>query len=143
MIIPGAAGEYGVTMGHSPIVAEMKPGVLQVLHGDVSYIEYSVYWAFCIVGSWCWCVVPSSREAMSHGETGGNKRNSFLYPKRCVTLMAHMDVFVCRLVRGPVRSSVFVYAGKGAGAVFRVSRVRSDTRHFRNRRNCHRGREGG
>lgn len=36
MIIPGAAGEYGVTMGHSPVVAEMKPGVLQILHGDVS-----------------------------------------------------------------------------------------------------------
>lgn len=32
VIIPGSAGEYGVTAGHSPIVAELKPGVLQVLH---------------------------------------------------------------------------------------------------------------
>ncbi|CAM9485937.1 unnamed protein product [Scytosiphon promiscuus] len=32
VIIPGSAGEYGVTAGHSPIVAELKPGVVQVLH---------------------------------------------------------------------------------------------------------------
>lgn len=36
MIIPGSAGEYGVTAGHSPIVAELKPGVIQVLHEAVS-----------------------------------------------------------------------------------------------------------
>ncbi|CAN0122685.1 unnamed protein product, partial [Ectocarpus fasciculatus] len=32
VIIPGSAGEYGVTAGHSPIVAELKPGVVQVVH---------------------------------------------------------------------------------------------------------------
>ncbi|CAM9238974.1 unnamed protein product [Choristocarpus tenellus] len=32
VIIPGNAGEFGVTAGHSPIVAELKPGVLQVIH---------------------------------------------------------------------------------------------------------------
>lgn len=36
VIIPGSAGEYGVTAGHSPIVAELKPGVIQVLHEAVS-----------------------------------------------------------------------------------------------------------
>lgn len=37
MIIPGSEGEYGVTAGHSPIVAELKPGVVQVIHEPVSY----------------------------------------------------------------------------------------------------------
>eukprot|EP00968_Pinguiococcus_pyrenoidosus_P027051 scaffold7351_cov259-Pinguiococcus_pyrenoidosus.AAC.3 len=32
VIVPGADGEYGVTAGHSPIVAELKAGVVQVLH---------------------------------------------------------------------------------------------------------------
>ena len=34
MIVPGLAGEYGVTAGHSPIVSQMKAGVLQILHVD-------------------------------------------------------------------------------------------------------------
>ena len=39
VIVPGAMGEFGVTKQHSPIVAEMKPGVLKVLDGgsDESY----------------------------------------------------------------------------------------------------------
>lgn len=36
VIIPGSAGEYGVTAGHSPVVAELKPGVMQVIHEPVS-----------------------------------------------------------------------------------------------------------
>lgn len=36
VIIPGSEGEYGVTVGHSPLVAELKPGVLQVLHEEAS-----------------------------------------------------------------------------------------------------------
>lgn len=43
VIIPGSAGEYGVTAGHSPIVAELKPGVVQVLHEPVSHFEPQ-YW---------------------------------------------------------------------------------------------------
>lgn len=39
MIIPGSEGEYGVTVGHSPIVSELKPGVLQVLHGEASNVN--------------------------------------------------------------------------------------------------------
>jgi F-type H+-transporting ATPase subunit delta len=34
VIIPGAEGEYGVTAGHSPIASQLKPGVLQILHGS-------------------------------------------------------------------------------------------------------------
>ena len=32
VIVPGAAGEYGVTADHVPLVAQLKPGVLQILH---------------------------------------------------------------------------------------------------------------
>ncbi len=34
VIVPGVAGEYGVTAGHSPIVSQMKAGVLQISHLD-------------------------------------------------------------------------------------------------------------
>jgi len=32
VIVPGAAGEYGVTADHVPVVAQLKAGVLQILH---------------------------------------------------------------------------------------------------------------
>jgi hypothetical protein len=34
VIIPGVEGEYGVTGGHVPYVAQLKPGVLQILHEE-------------------------------------------------------------------------------------------------------------
>ena len=34
VIIPGAEGEYGVTANHVPYVAQLKPGVLQILHEE-------------------------------------------------------------------------------------------------------------
>jgi hypothetical protein len=34
VILPGVEGEYGVTPGHVPYVAQLKPGVLQILHED-------------------------------------------------------------------------------------------------------------
>jgi hypothetical protein len=34
VIVPGAAGEYGVTSDHTPIIAQLKPGVLQILFPD-------------------------------------------------------------------------------------------------------------
>jgi len=34
VIVPGSAGEYGVTVEHVPVVAELKPGVLQIFHED-------------------------------------------------------------------------------------------------------------
>merc|ERR1740138_1135419 len=39
VIIPGAEGEYGVTAGHSPIASQLKPGVLQILHGGGEDVE--------------------------------------------------------------------------------------------------------
>jgi F-type H+-transporting ATPase subunit delta len=34
VIVPGSAGEYGVTANHVPYVAQLKPGVLQILHEE-------------------------------------------------------------------------------------------------------------
>jgi len=34
VIVPGSAGEYGITAKHVPIVAELKAGVLKILHGE-------------------------------------------------------------------------------------------------------------
>lgn len=34
VIVPGGAGEYGVTADHTPIIAQLKPGVLQILFPD-------------------------------------------------------------------------------------------------------------
>mmetsp|Transcript_4520 Transcript_4520/g.6694 ORF Transcript_4520/g.6694 Transcript_4520/m.6694 type:complete len:165 (-) Transcript_4520:285-779(-) len=34
VIVPGGGGEYGVTADHVPLVAQLKPGVLQILHGE-------------------------------------------------------------------------------------------------------------
>jgi F-type H+-transporting ATPase subunit delta len=34
VIIPGVEGEYGVTANHVPYVAQLKPGVLQILHEE-------------------------------------------------------------------------------------------------------------
>lgn len=36
VIIPGSAGEYGVTANHVAYVAQLKPGVLQILHEENS-----------------------------------------------------------------------------------------------------------
>lgn len=35
VIIPGSEGEYGVTANHVPYVAQLKPGVLQILHEEI------------------------------------------------------------------------------------------------------------
>lgn len=39
VIVPGLSGEYGITAGHVPYVAQLKPGVLQILHDDTSEPE--------------------------------------------------------------------------------------------------------
>eukprot|EP00588_Corethron_pennatum_P012298 CAMPEP_0194269108 /NCGR_PEP_ID=MMETSP0169-20130528/3323_1 /TAXON_ID=218684 /ORGANISM="Corethron pennatum, Strain L29A3" /LENGTH=169 /DNA_ID=CAMNT_0039010629 /DNA_START=71 /DNA_END=580 /DNA_ORIENTATION=+ len=39
IIVPGSEGEYGVTANHSPIVSELKPGVLTIFHSDSSEPE--------------------------------------------------------------------------------------------------------
>lgn len=38
VVLPGAAGEYGVTVNHSPLISELKPGVVAVQHVGVSII---------------------------------------------------------------------------------------------------------
>lgn len=40
VIIPGSEGEYGVTVDHVPTVAQLKPGVLQILHDDGETEKY-------------------------------------------------------------------------------------------------------
>ena len=36
VILPGAAGAFGVTHGHSPIISQLEPGVVTVIHVGVS-----------------------------------------------------------------------------------------------------------
>lgn len=35
VILPGESGEYGVTVGHSPLISQLKPGVVSVIHSGV------------------------------------------------------------------------------------------------------------
>jgi len=34
VILPGSSGEYGITANHVPYVAQLKPGVVQILHEE-------------------------------------------------------------------------------------------------------------
>lgn len=34
--LPGELGEYGVTVGHSPIISQLRPGVVHITHIGVS-----------------------------------------------------------------------------------------------------------
>jgi len=43
VIIPGSEGEYGVTANHVPYVAQLKPGVLQILHDEIGGGEPEKY----------------------------------------------------------------------------------------------------
>jgi hypothetical protein len=36
VILPGDHGEYGVTAGHAPLIAQLKPGIVAVTHTGVS-----------------------------------------------------------------------------------------------------------
>ena len=35
VILPGLAGDYGITAGHAPIISELRPGVVSVIHVGV------------------------------------------------------------------------------------------------------------
>ena len=35
IMLPGESGEYGVTVGHSPLISQLKPGVVSVIHAGV------------------------------------------------------------------------------------------------------------
>ena len=43
VILPGVVGEYGVSAGHEPYVAQLKPGVLQIIHDDGASGESEKY----------------------------------------------------------------------------------------------------
>ena len=43
VIIPGVEGEYGVTPNHVPYVAQLKPGVLQILHEEGNLADSEKY----------------------------------------------------------------------------------------------------
>ena len=48
VIIPGVDGEYGVTVNHVPTVAQLKPGVLQILHEEGEAEKYFVAGGFAL-----------------------------------------------------------------------------------------------
>jgi len=35
--LPGELGEFGVTVGHSPIISQLRPGVVAIEHTGVSF----------------------------------------------------------------------------------------------------------
>eukprot|EP00934_Nitzschia_sp_Nitz4_P003552 Nitzschia sp. Nitz4//scaffold3_size479765//343087//343593//NITZ4_000143-RA/size479765-processed-gene-1.479-mRNA-1//1//CDS//3329550887//3542//frame0 len=43
VIVPGVEGEYGISAGHVPYVAQLKPGVLQILHEEGAGAESEKY----------------------------------------------------------------------------------------------------
>ena len=48
VILPGEAGEYGVTMNHSPVISQLKPGVVTVIHSDNKEEKFFVPGGFAI-----------------------------------------------------------------------------------------------
>ena len=47
VILPGAAGEYGVSFGHSPIISQLEPGVVTVIHVGVrGYLIFLIYYIY-------------------------------------------------------------------------------------------------
>jgi hypothetical protein len=49
VLLPGESGEYGVTVGHSPIISQLKPGVVSVIHTEVRTARRLRY--FSLTGS--------------------------------------------------------------------------------------------
>lgn len=45
VMIPGEAGEYGVTVGHSPIISQLQPGIVTVIHTGVRFF---FLYLFCV-----------------------------------------------------------------------------------------------
>jgi len=35
-------GEYGITAGHTPIISQMKPGIVSIVHEAVRYFIVAV-----------------------------------------------------------------------------------------------------
>ena len=43
IILPGENGEYGITAGHSPIISQLKPGVVSVIHTNVRINSINIF----------------------------------------------------------------------------------------------------
>lgn len=48
VILPGAAGVYGITHGHSPIISQLEPGVVTVIHVGGAIDKYFVPGGFAV-----------------------------------------------------------------------------------------------
>lgn len=48
VIIPGADGEYGITVDHVPTVSQLKAGVLQIMHSEGEAEKYFVAGGFAL-----------------------------------------------------------------------------------------------
>lgn len=42
LTLPGEMGEYGITVGHSPIISQLRPGVVSVQHIGVRAQYFSL-----------------------------------------------------------------------------------------------------
>lgn len=42
VMLPGEIGEYGITAGHSPLISQLKAGIVTVQHTDVSTSQASL-----------------------------------------------------------------------------------------------------
>jgi len=43
VVVPGESGEYGITAGITPIISQLAPGVVQVVHLDVSCSSFNIF----------------------------------------------------------------------------------------------------
>ena len=48
MVLPGESGEYAVTAGHSPVISQLKPGVVTVIHTGGESEKYFVPGGFAL-----------------------------------------------------------------------------------------------
>lgn len=94
VIIPGSEGEYGVTVDHVPTVAQLKPGVLQILHDDGETEKY-----FCSGGF-----------ALTHPNSVTVR---ILLTKSCIVLLKWCILIRCNCFVFP--SGYFVSGGNQTG----------------------------
>ena len=43
VVLPGETGEYGITAGHSPLISQLKPGVVAITHAGVFFFTSSKF----------------------------------------------------------------------------------------------------
>eukprot|EP00607_Mallomonas_marina_P001501 CAMPEP_0182427686 /NCGR_PEP_ID=MMETSP1167-20130531/18984_1 /TAXON_ID=2988 /ORGANISM="Mallomonas Sp, Strain CCMP3275" /LENGTH=120 /DNA_ID=CAMNT_0024610109 /DNA_START=188 /DNA_END=550 /DNA_ORIENTATION=- len=48
VVVPGESGEYGITVGHSPIISQLQPGVVTVFHLSGESVKYFIPGGFAI-----------------------------------------------------------------------------------------------